>query len=155
MASYVLRPDADRYIVTIKPGSGYLGIMSGESASSAEEAEPVVIELFAGYEAEKRLNPSIGDMADTGSGSDLVQAEEFARWIWASDDEIQVGLSGLQEKTASMVRENWKLIQALAEELLIHEIFQQEEADLILDIASGAEDPERLVWYRHYVKQKL
>jgi len=54
VASYVLRPDADRYIVTIKPGSGYLGIMSGEGPSPADDAEPGIIELFAGYDAEKR-----------------------------------------------------------------------------------------------------
>ena len=132
--------------LTIRPDheAGTLGSSESEGLSlfgSEGDYRDEVVELFAGYAAERRYDPTANP---DGSGSDNEKACEILALLGeeALEDEYRA-------RADTFVAEHWMEIVALAEELFeLEEISDPFEAEIIIDIARGEATSEDLATYR-------
>ncbi len=108
-----------------------------------EGCEEQVIELYAGAEAQRRVEPDDPDtlaMIEWSAGYDEGAAADYLRFCNRSEAE-------LRRVAADLVSEHWALIELIASELQKFGVLLGEELDILLDVYKGEstiEDVERV-----------
>jgi hypothetical protein len=135
--------------VTIEPKGETLGRVESDEGepTSVESLLHQVIELYAGYEAWVRFDPSSEEKARLGASEDDEQANGYL---------LRLGKKGpdqereLRERAKQLVEEHWRAIEALANELLEAGRISVCAGELIIEVAKGETDPVELAEYRRF-----
>jgi hypothetical protein len=116
----------------------------GDSDDNMDEATNRVIVLLAGYAAQVEHN-AIGEKeAALGASEDFEKAKDLLRRFGLSED-----LRPWLEKTRQFVREEWRAIEKIAQDVLEVSTLDGMEAELILAIVDGdMESVAHLAQYR-------
>ncbi len=139
------------YHVTIVPHGDSAGQLAGEyplgDTFDDADVEAVIVELFAGYAAQVRFDPSSREWARTTADDDDEEAKDFIGLLSTNEDPAEVE-QRLRCRAAELVAEHWPSIEALAAELLKEKTLSDEAAELIVDIACGRAKSVELENYR-------
>ena len=124
--------------VTIEPDPARrsLGASNNTSDSFDEKAqEELVLSLYAGGHAARRLDPSCGD---EGCASDEAKAEGvLSYWGWESRE------SEFRDRSRALVDEFWDQIMAVGDQLLIDATLTAVEVYFIVEqVAGNTEEPD-------------
>lgn len=112
-----------------------------EPPPTAEYVEALVVELYAGFAARVRFDPSCEEKARLGAASDTEKAERCLGLLPGDPAENE---RRLRARAAEWVGEHWAAIERLARELLEHRTLSAEEIDVILDDNLTPEDLARV-----------
>ena len=112
---------------------------------STETVEHWLCTLYAGFAAEIRFAPDAEDSARSGAFGDDEQADDYLRRAGMAPHAMR---RRLRAQTAALIEQHWSLIQYVARELLKHEEFDGDEAELICEVARGEATEADLELYR-------
>ena len=134
--------------VTIAPKGNSLGgatQLYGDDMT-VEGMEDLVVALYAGAEAEKRITPDY-DHANAGAWEDDEKAADYLRLLNRTEHERR-------ERTADLISEHWGLVELIASQLLHHESLQGDEVYILLDVYRGESTMEELEEFRvHFLRR--
>jgi len=149
IASFRLRPDAyyDRISIIPDNEKGTLGSYNGEGITTMDGSDfkDIIIELFAGYAAERIYNP---DVDIKWSGNDTERALELLQCVEGETEE------SLREQADILIKENWKYIEILSQYLYEHKVLSGEEWTIIVYAIDDGEDWKVIMsqWYSRFGK---
>ncbi len=118
-------------MATIEPRLGNLGSVSqlyGDDRT-VEGMENLVMSLYAGAEAEKHVNSDF-EAVKLGASDDDEKAGEYLASLNSSEDD-------LRKRSAKLLSDNWRLVELIAWELLLHETLRHDELDILLSVYLG------------------
>jgi ATP-dependent Zn protease len=140
VVSYSLSPGTYRGQVTIEPGEGYLGRAHVEESWNEEMARNEILVCLAGPAADDLMFDNPHPRASAG---DTARARELLTQLGETEEEWRA-------KARELVVDFRGIIQALADELMERKTLDADEAEIIVDIARGAEGttPETLEDFR-------
>lgn len=150
VAAYALGRHVGVYSVSVEAQSDYLGLVSGESPEdeSADALKDGIVSLYAGFAAMVYADPGSEEYARAGSESDDEMAERFISLLGLPQSETE---DELRARAATLVAENWHLVEALATDLLTERTIDGEEAAWVVEVAAGVpEAAEELGEYRRF-----
>ncbi|HLX62280.1 MAG TPA: hypothetical protein VKX17_13455 [Planctomycetota bacterium] len=129
---------------SIKPSEGTLGSVSSlDGWDDSETARNYVISCLAGYVTEIRLDSSNEQAARLGASRDFEMASKPLEQL---NMDLQSGIAIAKEWVNRS--ENWKAIELVAQELLIHEELVGDEIETLVVIADGEATRETLASVR-------
>ena len=117
--------------VTIVPTESNLGSVKQEWDLEREYKDQIII-LLSGFAAEKKYNPRL----KSPSYSDMKKAAD----LW---EETSLKFSDLNDETDRIVNQNWKVIKAIAEKLLIHKTIDLDIVGQVIDAIDEGVDWEQ------------
>ena len=112
---------------------------------TAEGMENLVMMLYAGADAEKRVD-SDHDAVKLGATGDNEEAEDYLALLNATEDD-------LRKRAAKLLSDNWRLVELIAAELLIHGTLDYQERDILFDIYRGEMTIQDIEYYRAHWKR--
>jgi len=112
----------------------------GRLSLSTDGAEMLAIALYAGAEAEKRINADHKAVKD-GADRDAEKAKDFLKLLHSTEDE-------LRERTTTLISEHWGLVELIASQLLIYKSMEGGEVEIVLQVYQGKAKLDDVKEYR-------
>jgi hypothetical protein len=107
---------------------------------SVEGMEDLVISLYAGAAAEKKITNDLKSVMG-GANSDYKKAEEYLRSLRSTKEE-------LEQRADELIRKHWSLVKRIAKELIEYGELEWGELDFLFNIYRGEETEQDLALYR-------
>jgi hypothetical protein len=154
VAAYFMQPGGSDYAsVTIQPSGDAAGLHSCEPPplDNEEQIERAIVQLYAGYAAQVRFDPSAEESAKRTASSDDAQAEEWLDLLRLTKPAKRARhVERLRRNAAGLVSDHWHAVVALANDLLERTTVRGEEAACIVAIAEGKEARRTLAAIRSW-----
>jgi len=110
-----------------------LGFSSNESewGDGLRDIDQIIV-LYAGLTAEQKFNPNADE---SGSTNDNEKASSLLKRTSETE-------SSLRQRAKDLINDNWQIIQAIAEKLLIYKTLEDDELSIIIDSLDEGFNPD-------------
>lgn len=119
-------------VVSIVADDDRLGAAIDTGVSDSENREHMearVLSTYAGGHAQRRGDPRVGSQGC--DGDEQIAADVLRKWGWEHREQE------LRDRSAELVEQHWREIEAVAHELLQTATLDDTEVEIIADAAAG------------------